>query len=252
MKWECGLCYLPKRAERGERVLVRVVVGFQGGASHFTWPLCIRRRRGKQAKVTSGRQVYTSCGWFVCGVWWWQQRGVDADSKVGISSSYFMCACVSVCACGTCTPTHVNAVWRAHVLAPAGAGNEGTTSRAVHCARPDISRTLHRVGLGIKAQMKRSQLSRENPFPLTGQPFLTWSCGSAEMFVSFCDPGLRWGRIGPLHRADKMAAVAKLTGEAEEDGAQPVSADFQSRSRRSSAVASSTGKSVFSPLLPSG
>lgn len=40
-----------------------------GGGSHFTWPLCIRRRRGKQAKVTSGRQVSsavaglsTSCG----------------------------------------------------------------------------------------------------------------------------------------------------------------------------------------------
>lgn len=27
---------------------------------------------------------------------------------------------------------------------------------------------------------------------------------------------------GPLQRADKMAAVAKLTGEAEEDGAESV------------------------------
>lgn len=53
------------------------------GGSHFTWPLCICRRRGKQAKVTSGRQVYTSCGWFVYAVWWWEQRVVDADSKGG-------------------------------------------------------------------------------------------------------------------------------------------------------------------------
>lgn len=42
--------------------------------------------------------------------------------KRRISSSYFMCTCVSVyecaCACRTCTPTHANAVLHGHVLAP--------------------------------------------------------------------------------------------------------------------------------------
>lgn len=136
-----------------------VVVG-----SHFSWPLCIRRRRGKQAKVTSGRQVYTSCGWFVCVVWWWEQRVVDADSKVGISSSYFMCACVSACACArrTSTPTHANV---GLARPPLRAGNEGITSPDMHNARPDISRTFHHLCVELKAQMKKSACSHENPSP---------------------------------------------------------------------------------------
>lgn len=157
-----------------------------GGGSHFTWPLCIRRRRGKQAKVTSGRQVYTSCGWFVYVVWWWEQRVVDADSKEGISSSYSMCACVSVRAPVLAARAHPRTWTRSCVRTysrrpPLGAGNEGIAPPR------HAQRTSWRIRVGLKAQMKRSHCSQEIPLPRTlAHPSMKWSrhC-SAGILMSF-------------------------------------------------------------------
>lgn len=111
---------------------------------------------------------------------------------------------------------------------PFGARNEDIASPDMHDARPDISRPLHRVCLGLKAQMKRSHCQRRKSFPRSpAPPFTKWSYCSAGIFMSVCDPSLRREKNGPMQRADKMAAVAKLTGEAEEDGAESVRADFQ-------------------------
>lgn len=121
----------------GGAVVVVVSLG-----SHFIWPLCIHRRRGKQAKVTSGRQVYTSRGWFVYVVWWWEQRVVDADSKVGISSSYFMCACVSACSRACARSQHVHTHAREREPACARARAARRSEREMKELRPPTC-TMH-------------------------------------------------------------------------------------------------------------
>lgn len=45
----------------------------------------------KQAKVTSGRPGAYILWLPGCRAWQWEQRVVDAESKEGISSSYFVC-----------------------------------------------------------------------------------------------------------------------------------------------------------------
>lgn len=64
----------------------------------------------KQPKVTS-EQLGLYIPWLVVYVVWrWEQRVVDADSKEGISSSYFLCVCV----CGVhphCTCTRLCLMW---------------------------------------------------------------------------------------------------------------------------------------------
>lgn len=53
----------------------------------------------KQAKVTSGQLGVYILWLVVYMVWQWNQRVVDAVSKNGISSPYFMHVCVLVWVC---------------------------------------------------------------------------------------------------------------------------------------------------------
>lgn len=76
----------------------------------------------KQAKVTSGQLGVYILWLVVYMVWQWNQRVVDAVSKNGISSSYFMRVCVLVWVCAhtsiwcACTwmsymHVHLTAMW---------------------------------------------------------------------------------------------------------------------------------------------
>lgn len=63
----------------------------------------------KQAKVTSGSPGLHILWLVVYVMWRWEQRVVDADSKEGISTSYSMCVCV-VCV-RACVRAHVMRAW---------------------------------------------------------------------------------------------------------------------------------------------
>ena len=168
----------------------------------------------KQAKVTSGSPGLHILWLVVYVMWRWEQRVVDAYSKEGISSSYcvcVLCVCVCVSAC-VCVRAHVLRAWVCPVCMCICVTAMRLMLQLVcsllsrkwklYCSEHARFKSLLPPYVLIKKKRKKHKLKDVSPAKTPRR-----SRREFQINVAWPEKDI-WTNAN----ADKMAAVAKLTG----------------------------------------